>query len=304
MRSSGAFPIPMATTARKMTAIFAVLCAFAGLFVFFRTARNFSFATACAPNSPTIAPIRKETVARAGLEASRPTAPVNPATDQPPSPIPLAAAVSVPPAPAEVILPPPPSGDYDVTLTVEQIDAIVEARYGGLFRSVGLPSDRLARLRALLTDRQQTTIDAANSALLTGLDPIRDLLTIRHAIEQVQTPFDATLRTELGESVFAAYRDIDSTTRERNSVGDLARLLAATNEPLRPGQEKQVMQILKSSPGPDSPVDINRAIYGGINDRARISDPAVAAAATVLSPRQLEFFRQLQRHWSAEEARR
>lgn len=204
----------------------------------------------------------------------------------------------------EFALPLSPSGDFDLSLTEEQIAALVEAQYGGVFPSLGLPPERLARLRVLLAERQQAAVDAANSALMVGINPIRELGTIRRAIEQAQAPIDAALRGELGDSVFAACREAAGSRRELNSVADLARLLAETGEPLEPEQAKQMLLILRSSPSWDQPMDIDRLIYGGINDRARISDHAAAAAGKVLSPPQMERLRQLQRHWSAVDARR
>ncbi|MGC4071012.1 MAG: hypothetical protein QM760_00520 [Nibricoccus sp.] len=196
-------------------------------------------------------------------------------------------------------LPPPPSGDYDLVLSSAQIAALIEARYGVLFQSLKLPPERVARLRTLLADRLQAAVDAANSSIFIGMDPIRDLSIIQHAIEEVQAPFDDTLRNELGESGFAAYREADRTLRERILMRDFAGLLA-TREPLQPAQESQLMEILKKSPGAEPLTDLNRVIYGSVNERARISDQAAVAAAAVLSKSQLEAFQELQRRWPGE----
>ncbi len=282
----------MATCSRKTAAIIAVLGVLGGGMIFFQAGPNFPRDTARSPR-PADGPDAGDLTVLAAPHSSA-VRPAIAVADLAQSPTRISLGSAIPPAAVEVSLLPPPSGDFDLTLTAEQINALVETRYSGLFHALGLPADRLARLRALLAERQQATVDAANAALMVGLNPIRDLTTIRRAIEEVQAPIDAALRDELGEPVFAACRDADSAIRERNSTGDLARLLAGTSEPLRPEQEKQVMQILKNSPGQEFPMDMDRAIYGGINDRARISDQTVAAAAKVLSPRQLERFRQLQ----------
>lgn len=293
----------MITLRRKRTVTivaFGLLAGSSGFF--FQSAPNFPTDTTPSPpptNPSAIRPNPDEATAPAATDASA-LPPAIPATYQLPSLVQPSSVVA--PAPVEIELPPPPSGDYELNLTAEQISAIVEKRYAGLFQALGLPPERLARLRSLLVERQQATVDAANAALLVGINPVRELLTIRHAIAQYQAEIDTSLRNELGESVFAAYRDFDRTLGERNSVGDFARLLAATSEPLRPEQEAQVMQILKNFPGWDSPVDFARAIYGGIDARARISEQAVAAATTVLSPRQLELFRQIQQRQVAVDA--
>lgn len=294
----------MAIPARKAAIPLAVLGALtAGLWLW-HTAPNFPPKTPALPPSThprATTPVPNESVESAAPDPSA-LPPARSATSQSPSP--LSAGSTISPATLEASLPPPPSGDYDLTLTPSQIDAIVETRYQGLFQSLDLSSEQLARLHALLAERQQVTVDAANAALFFGLNPVRELSAIRDAVEQFQAGIDTTLRGEFGEAVFAAYREFDSTVRERNSAGDFARLLAAAREPLRSGQEKQVVQILKNFPGWDPPPDLDRVIYGGIKDRARISDQAVAAAATTLSPRQLELLRELQQRWAAEDVRR
>ncbi|HEX2851594.1 MAG TPA: hypothetical protein VHO24_00040 [Opitutaceae bacterium] len=207
----------------------------------------------------------------------------------------------MPPAPtsaktvdAEIALPLPPSGDFELTLTAAQISAIVERRYGAFFLSLSLPPDRLVRLRSLLIERQQVTIDAANAALLFGLNPVRDLPVIQRAIQEFQTAVDTKLREEFGDAAFTAYRDFDLTLRERNSVGDFAQRLAATAEPLRPEQEKELLLLLKNSPAEEISRNIDQAIFGGLNERAPITKETIASAARVLSPRQLEIFQTLQ----------
>ena len=292
------------TTARKVTLTFAVICLLAGFILLLQIIPKTPPETTLVPpptNAPVIGPKSGEVAAPAETDVAA-LPPAIPVMDQSPSLTPLGSAV---PQPAvEIILPPPPSGDYELNLTAEQISAIVEKRYGGLFQFLGLPPEQLSRLRSLLAERQQATVDAANAALLNGLNPVRELPTIRSAIEEAQASIDTILRHELGEPVFAACRDYDRTLDERNSAGDLALLLAATGDPLQPEQEKQVVQILKNFPGKDTPMDVGRAIFGGINTRAQISEQAMTEAATVLSPRQLELLRQLQRHGAAEDTRR
>ena len=199
-------------------------------------------------------------------------------------------------------LPAPPSGDYELDLTPEQIDGLVEKRYGPLLRTLRLPPAKIGRLRSLLTERLQASVDAANAALLVGLNPVRDLATIRQAIAQAEASVDTALRDELGASVLSACREFDRTLRERNAVADFDRLLAATREPLRPEQGERVVQILRNSPGSEAPADMNRAIFGDIDSRSSISPQAIAAAAGVLSPSQLEMLRRMQQRPPSAEA--
>lgn len=292
------------TGAGKMTLTIAVLCLFTGFALFLQTASKTPPLTSPIPpptNERAMGPSSGEVAAHAETDVAA-LPPAIPAVKKSPSSLPVDSAVSQ--SVVEINLPPPPSGDYELNLTAEQINATVEKRYGGLFQSLGLPPEQLARLRWLLAERQQASVDAANAALQAGVNPVRELPTIRSAIDEAEASIDSILRNEMGESVFNACRDFDRTLRERNLVGDFSRLLAVTGEPLQPELDRQVVQILKNFPAKDAPMDVDRAIFGGIKTRARISAQAMTEAATVLSPRQLEILRQLQRHDAAEETRR
>jgi hypothetical protein len=284
----------------RIAAAVAVLCLLVGFFLSRQKAQE-SRPEAISSSSSGFPAIGR-TVANPTTPRRSTSLPAVPAADQ--SPAPTATTSSVPASATEVNLPAPPSGDFELAATKEEIKALVEMRYGELLRALALPQERQDRFRALLIERQEVTIDAANAAILFGLNPVRDLPAIQRAIEQFQSPIDTTLRNEFGESVFAAYRDFDQTIRERNSVTLFARQLAAFHEALRPEQEKQMMQILKKFPGPDFPTDIDGVIYGRVRERARIGEQAVAAAAEVLSPRQLEVFRQLAQREPSENAPR
>ena len=291
-----------ASPARNVATAIALIGLFAGSVALFRSVsvrlRSSPLASS-GTHSLSAEPIREEVGAPAATDASAL-----------PAAIPASYGLPFPPggvvssAAAEIELPQPPTGDYEMNLTAGQIDALVEKRYGGLFQSLGLPPGQLARLRALLGERQQATIDAANSALQTGLNPDRDLSVILGAIGQAQAAVDMTLRNELGETILAACRDFDRTLCERNAVRDFARLIAITGEALAPEQQKQLVQILKNSPAQNPQEDMDRAIFGGINTRARISDQAIAEAAAILPPRQVELLRELQRSRVEEDAGR
>ena len=294
----------MVPAARKAAVAIAVIGLFAGALGLFRNVPSFfrSPALASSRTSPPAAgPIRGEATARAVGEAQElPSA--SPASHEASASFPSSGSASR--APVEIDLPEPPTGDYELNLTSAQIGAIVEARYGSFFQSLELPPEQLARLRALLGERQQATIDAANSALQTGLNPNRDLSVILGAVEEAQAAVDTTLRNELEETILAACRDFDRTLCERNAVDDFARLVAMTGEALPMEQQKQLVRILKNSPVRNSQEDMDLAIFGGMNTRARISDPAIAEAATILTPRQMELLRELQRSWADEDTGR
>jgi hypothetical protein len=171
-----------------------------------------------------------------------------------------------------------------------EIEALVEARYGALFPTLNLPPESLARLRLLLFERQQVTIDAANAALVFGMNPVRELAAIQAGIERFQKAIDTTLREEFGEKVSATLRDHDRFLPERNTVEDFVQSAVNVGEPLDPDQQKQLMQILTRHSGPGA-TNLEAVIYGGLNQRAEISAAAITEAAVVLSPSQIELLR-------------
>jgi hypothetical protein len=191
------------------------------------------------------------------------------------------------------VLPPAPTGDYEISVTDPELQAIVEARYGAFLRSLTLTPAATARLRDLLVERQQASIDVANAAMVAGLNSIRDLATIEQAITLAEHDVDVDLAREFGTPVLSALREFESTRAERNTVDDLARALASSAEPLRPVQQQRLVQILRNLPVIGAPADINGVIYGRYDRRAGVSPEAAAAAAAQLSPRQLSALRQL-----------
>lgn len=193
------------------------------------------------------------------------------------------------------VLPPAPNGDYEIAVSEREFESIVEARYGPLLRSLSLPPGATARLRELLTERQHAAIDVANEAMVAGLNPIRDLATITQAIALAESDVDADIEREYGATVRAACRDFEIARPERNTVNQLAGVLATTAEPLNPMQQQRLVQLLRNTSPSSAPVDINGAVFGGLSGRALINAQTIAAAAKELSPLQLDALRGLAR---------
>ena len=261
------------------------LCLLLGFKAFFQTAPD-------TPPQPVTGPLTPSPTGPAPPVAGPSTLfAADPANLPPPSPD--RPDHSATPAPTEVDLPSLPTGDYEMNLSDEQIDALVETHYGRLFHNLHLSPERQTRLRALLHERQKAAIEAANSAILTGLNPGRDLPTITRAIELAQAEVDEALQTELGEKVLAACQEFERTLPQQNSVYHFGRRLAALREPLLPEQEKQLLRIL-AEPETETSLDLGRVLFGGVNTQAPIGNKAIAAAAKILSPRQLDLLRDFQ----------
>jgi chorismate mutase len=205
------------------------------------------------------------------------------------------AATAAVPVPFENFgLPLAPSGDYEMAISDSELQAIVEARYGPMVRSLALAPAAGARLFELLTERQHAAIDVANAAMVAGLNPIRDLAVIQQAIALAEADVDADIAREHGASVVTACRDFESTRTERNTVDQLTRAATDLGDPLTAAQQQRLIVVLRNTAAP-APDDINSAIFGRLNGRIPLGTKALAAAAPELSPRQLEALRQLAR---------
>src|SRR5688572_6727511 len=183
---------------------------------------------------------------------------------------------STPPAP--LALPAVPNGDFEITVTDSELQAIVDARYGPLLRSLAFSSDVKSRLREFLVERQHAAIDVANAAMVAGLNPIRDLELIRRAITLAEQDVDADLGRELGPTVVLALHEFERGRAEQNTIDDLTLALAGTGEPLRPAQQRRLRRILEQTAAAGVAPDINGAIYGRYDRRAEVSSRAIDAA--------------------------
>lgn len=132
-----------------------------------------------------------------------------------------------------------------------QQKAQVDARYGALFEELGLPSDKLARLKSLLGDRLSTPIDALAVASQQGISPVDDSQAFRQLVAGAQSQIDNKIQTLLDPAEYAQYQNYLQTEPQRAVVNQLQQALSYTDAPLTPEQANQMVQILAAtSPTP------------------------------------------------------
>lgn len=135
--------------------------------------------------------------------------------------------------------------------------ARLDGRYADLFKQLNLAPAQLARLQDLLTERQNVWRDVMVSARESGLDPRENRDQLREMASQLQNEVDATIKSELGDSIYAAYQQYDSTQSQRGVVSQLNRKLSYAGTQLGEAQSQQLVNIIASNGGQLNPQTIN-----------------------------------------------
>jgi hypothetical protein len=189
-------------------------------------------------------------------------------------------------------------------LAIQQ-KAALDSRYSALFQSLHLSPAQLEQFKSLLVEKQNAVIDVLAAARAQGMTGPENRATLTQMIQSSQAEVDQTIRTTMGDAVFAQYQGYEQTLPQRNTVGLLNARLSYTDQPLTPQQSDQLVQILaQTSPAPanrSNNTPVNRP--GGIFNLASvpITDAAVAQSQTVLSPSQVQAMQQLQQEQQAQQ---
>lgn len=127
--------------------------------------------------------------------------------------------------------------------------ARLDNRYADLFRKLNLPADQLAKFQDLLIERQNAWQDVMATARETGLDPRENRDELRQMVQSLQSEIDSTIKTELGDSVYSAYQQYDSTQNQRNVVSQLNQKLVYSGSTLTSAQSDQIVSIISQNGG-------------------------------------------------------
>ncbi len=127
--------------------------------------------------------------------------------------------------------------------------ARLDGRYADLFKKLNLPPAQLARLQDLLTERQNVWRDVMISARESGLDPRENRDQLREMANQLQAEVDSNIKSELGDSVYDAYQQYDSTQSQRGVVNQLNRKLSYSGTQLGEAQSQQLVNIIATNGG-------------------------------------------------------
>lgn len=178
-------------------------------------------------------------------------------------------------------------------LSALQQRAQISSRYAGLFRSLALPSDKLAQMKDLLLEKLTARNDVMMAAAQQGINPLTNPGELRRLESELQAEIDNKIKATLGADGFAQFQTYQQTQGQRGVVGQLQESLSYTSTPLSTAQSEQMVQILGST-GPAR----GGAANGNANN-GTVTDATIAAAQGVLSPPQVQALQEIQRQQQA-----
>lgn len=213
-----------------------------------------------------------------------------------------------------------------------QQKAQLDSRYAALFKNLNLSPAQLDQFKTLLVEKQTAMQDVVAAARARGIDPLADPEGLKKLIADTQAEVENNIKATLGDAGYARYEDYQQTFPQRNLVAQLQQSLSYTSSPLSEAQAEQLVGILArnasatnheaigpaAGPGvnvsvaisPDGPgaggamfsVGSNVVAFGGGGPGGvSITDEAIAAAGTILSPPQLQGLQQLREQQLAQQ---
>lgn len=182
----------------------------------------------------------------------------------------------------------------------------LDARYGALFKALGLTAEQLAQFKSLLVEKEQAVMDAMAAARDQGLSPFSDPDAFRQAVQDAQASTDDQIKALLGDSGYSQYQQYEQTLPERTLVTQLQQSLSYTSSPLTDDQASQLVEAFSQSasqasgdavagppPGPGS---------GGPGSGSEaVTSQVLTAAQSVLSSSQLAALQQIQSQQQAQQ---
>jgi hypothetical protein len=170
--------------------------------------------------------------------------------------------------------------DFAAAMKIDQ-EARLNQRYGGFFRELNLPPDRLAEFKSLLADRENAGREVWASAAAQGLNPRENREQLRELEAELRAEAEANIQENFGPQVLEALDAYNDSAAQRSAVNDLNERLAHAGQPLTDTQSRQLASIFAETTQP----------YGrGI----AITDATIARAQGVLMPSQIEGLKRLQ----------
>lgn len=183
----------------------------------------------------------------------------------------------------------------------------LDSRYAALFRSLNLTPQQLEQFKDLLVEKRTAIADVMAAARSQGLNGRENRDDLRALVQNAQAEVDANIRSTIGEAAFSQYQNFEQTQAQRSVVSQLEQRLSYSGTPLTPQQSEQLVQLLAANPSEQGNVPraagvrtpAGRMGFGG-SGGAAITDTAVAQAATVLAPTQVQALQTLQQEQQAQ----
>jgi RNA polymerase sigma factor (sigma-70 family) len=158
-----------------------------------------------------------------------------------------------------------------------------ESTYAAFFRQQAWTGQQKETFKALMADRKELGRQLLQGALAGGTPPTREMAL--KVTDQTTRDFEVRMGAALGDGAVEALRDFETKKPLRNLADNLAKKLFYTDAPLSPAQADQLVAALaKSVQSAEGRIDLNAV--GG--------ESLIAPALAVLSPTQVDAFRELE----------
>ena len=180
-------------------------------------------------------------------------------------------------------------------LMAQQQRGQISSRYAGLFRSLGLPPDKLAQFKDLLLEKQSVRNDVLLAATQQGINPMTNPAEFRQLETNAQAEIDAKIKTTLGPDGFSQFETYQATQGQRGVVNQLQDSLSYTATPLSGAQSQQLVDIL----GRTGPLRTSDVGGGNAANNSTVTDATIAAAQGVLAPPQVQALQEIQQQQQA-----
>jgi hypothetical protein len=184
----------------------------------------------------------------------------------------------------------------------------IQRQYGDLIKSLNLSPDEADQFLKLLSDKQMSQMDAGLK-LAAGNLSADDRAALVQQIKDNSDAGDAQIKEFLNNDAdYTQYQTYTQQMPERQEVSTLSSSLAAAGQPLDPSQVDPLVQMMaderanfkftgdlgNGNSNPDPSKLTGAAIDSYLQQEAQLQSQIADRAASILTPEQLEVFKQNQ----------
>lgn len=207
----------------------------------------------------------------------------------------------------------------NVALQAAAAKANLSIQYASFFRNSGLSAEQADAVTTLLANRQSVMQDVMAAALASGVQP--DQQTLGSLVRDQQAQIDAQLKTTMGDAAYSQYETYQATLPRRQEVASYQQQLTLAGVPMDAAQSEALVTALgPSSNNGGAQNTILGGAFGGANvmtfaaggggggainvrvgagGTSNISNNNLTAAATVLTPTQMQVLQATQQSQQA-----
>lgn len=181
-------------------------------------------------------------------------------------------------------------------------ESTLDARYAELFRRLDLTTSELTEFKRLLVEKESIALDVVSVVPTSDASPVE----LDAGVQAAQRDVEDNIRASLGDDRYAMYHAFEQSTAQRATVARLSQRLEYSPEPLQPAQADAVVTALMQHPGAEASAAMpattlltgegTAEVASVFPDSASgwITDDAVQAARSILTPLQLNALHEIQ----------